>query len=254
MFESLLNATDLTRQEFIILTVIVVVAGIVRGFSGFALSAMIMATAVLILPPVELLPMLWWLELSASLLMLKGGWADADRGTAIGLVIGSTAGWPLGLWLTVTLPVETSKLIALSIIILLAASQLSKLKLTFLASKPGLYGTGIVAGIVSGLAHVGGMVVALYVLASDAPARQMRGSLVLFLFLGSLTSMITLLIFGVMDFSGVTRGLIFAAPTMLGVYLGQKLFIPSLARYYRPFCLTLLCALALVSIVRTQTA
>ena len=60
MFESLLTITNLTGQEFVILTAIVLVAGIVRGFSGFALSAMIMATAVLILPPIELLPMLWW--------------------------------------------------------------------------------------------------------------------------------------------------------------------------------------------------
>ena len=251
MFESLLTITNLTGQEFVILTAIVLVAGIVRGFSGFALSAMIMATAVLILPPIELLPMLWWLELSASVLMLNGGWADADRGTAIGLVIGSTFGLPIGLWLTVSLPVETSKLIALSVIIALAVSQLSKLKLSFLATKPGLYGSGVLAGIVSGLAHVGGMVVALYVLASDAPARQMRGAVVVFLFLGSITSMITLLAFGVMDFSGMTRGLAFALPTLFGVYLGQKLFTPSLAPYYRPFCLTLLCMLAGAGLIRT---
>lgn len=251
MINSLLTLTNLTGQEFAFLTVIVFVSGVVRGFSGFALSAMIMATAVLILPPIALIPMLWWLEMSASLLMLKGGWADADRGTAIGLVIGSSMGWPLGLWLTLSLPVETSKIVALSIIITLAVSQLSNVKLSFLATKPGLYGTGVVAGIVSGLAHVGGMVVALYVLASDAPARQMRGSLVLFLFLGSLTAMITLLVFGVMDFSGVSRGLVFAVPTLLGVYLGQKLFTPKLAQYYRPFCLALLCALAGAGLLRT---
>lgn len=251
MFESLLTLVNLTAQEFTWLTVIVIAAGIVRGFSGFALSALIMATAVIFLPPVELIPMLWWLELSASLLMLKGGWADADRRTAFALVIGSAIGWPVGLWLTVSLPVETSKIIALSIIIALAISQLSKLKLGFLATKPGLYGAGLVAGVVSGLAHVGGMVVALYVLASDAPARQMRGSLVLFLFLGSVTSMITLLAFGVMDFSGITRGLVFAVPTMLGVYLGQKLFTPKLAPYYRPFCLALLCMLAGAGLLRT---
>ena len=251
MFESLLTAVSLSAQEFAWLTIIVIVAGIVRGFSGFALSAMIMATAVVFLPPIALIPMLWWLELSASLLMLKGGWADADRGTVVGLVIGSTLGWPIGLWLTLSLPVETSKIVALSIIIALAVSQLSKLKLSFLATKPGLYGAGVLAGIVSGLAHVGGMVVALYVLASDAPARQMRGSLVLFLFLGAITSLITLLAFGVMDFSGMARGLAFALPTLFGVYLGQKLFVPKLAQYYRPFCLSLLCLLASASILRT---
>jgi len=223
----------------------------VRGFSGFALSALIMATAVVILPPIELIPMLWWLEMSASLLMLKGGWADADRGTAIGLVIGSTIGWPFGLWLTTSLDVETSKAIALSIIVALAVSQLAKVRLGFLASKPGLYGTGFVAGVVSGLAHVGGMVVAFYVLASNAPAKSMRGSLVLFLFLGSLTSLITQIAFGVMDWSGIARGLVFAVPTMLGVLVGQQLFIERLAPYYRPFCLCLLIGLAGLSLVRS---
>lgn len=250
----LYDLTALTPHEFWIVSGIVLAAGIVRGFSGFALSALIMASAVLILPPISLIPMLWWLEMSASLLMLKGGFADANRATAYGLVIGSTLGWPVGFWLTTTLDVATSKVVALLIIVVLALSQLAKVRMTFLATKPGLYGTGIVAGIVSGLASVGGMVVAFYVLASDAPARSMRGSLVLFLFLGSLLSMITLLIFGAMDAVAIQRGLIFAVPTVVGVFLGQKLFTERLAPYYRPFCLTLLVCLASVGLIRTQFA
>ena len=57
------DMAGLTEQEFWILAGIVVAAGIVRGFSGFALSALIMASAIIILPPVELIPMLWWLEM-----------------------------------------------------------------------------------------------------------------------------------------------------------------------------------------------
>lgn len=250
----LYDLTALTQSEFWIVFGIVLAAGIVRGFSGFALSALIMSSAVVILPPVALIPMLWWLEMSASLLMLKGGFADADRPTAYGLVIGAAVGWPFGLWLTTSVDVETSKAIALSIIIVLAVSQLAKVRLAFLASKPGLYGTGIVSGVVSGIAGVGGMVVAFYVLAADAAARSMRGSLVLYLFLSSITSMITLLAFGVMDFSGFKRGLIFAVPTIIGVFLGQRLFTERLAPYYRPFCLTLLVGLASVGLLRTQIA
>lgn len=251
MFDSIMQLVDLTAKEFALLTGIVLFAGIVRGFSGFALSALIMATAVFILPPIQLIPMLWWLEMAASLMMLKGGWADADRKTAYGLVIGSAVGWPIGLWLTTSVDVSTSKIIALSVIVILAATQLTKVRLTFLASKPGLYGTGVVAGIVSGLAHVGGMVVAFYVLASNAPARSMRGSLVLYLFLGSIASMIIQLAFGVMDMSGVMRGLVFAVPTFIGVFIGQQLFTEKLSRYYRPFCLALLCALASAGLIRT---
>ncbi|SEW30667.1 hypothetical protein SAMN04488515_2171 [Cognatiyoonia koreensis] len=248
------DLTALSAQEFWIVTGIVIAAGMVRGFSGFALSALVMATAVTILPPVELLPMLWWLEMSASLMMLKGGWAEADRGTAFGLVFGSALGWPLGLWLTTSIDVATSKVVALVVILILAASQLAKVRLPFLATRAGLYSTGIVAGIVSGLAHVGGMVVAFYVLASDAPAKQMRGSLVLFLFLGALVSFFIQLAFGVMDWSGVSRGLVFAVPTMIGVFLGQLLFTERFAPYYRPFCLSLLVGLAGLGLVRTQLA
>lgn len=250
----LYDLTNLTPNEFWIVFLIVLGAGIVRGFSGFALSALIMATAVVILPPIALIPMLWWLEMSASLMMLKGGFVDADRPTAYGLVVGSTLGWPIGLWLTTSIDISTSKVVALVIIAVLAASQLAKVRMDFLATKIGLYGTGVVAGIVSGLASVGGMVVAFYVLASNASARSMRGSLVLFLFLSSLTSMASLLAFGVMDWSGVSRGLIFIVPTTIGVFLGQKLFIERLAPYYRPFCLTLLVGLASAGLIRTQFA
>ena len=254
MIESILSATDLTGDELAILTGIVILAGIVRGFSGFALSAVVMASAVIILPPVQLIPICWWLEMTASVLMAKGGWAEADRGVVWGLVIGSTAGVPVGLWLTTSLPVETSKVIALVIIIALAASQLAKVRLAFLATKPGLYGSGFTAGVVTGLASVGGMVIALYVLAQDAVAGKMRAALVLFLFLSSFTSLVTLLLFGVMNETAMIRGLALAIPTAFGVFLGQLLFTPRFAAYYRPFCLSLLCALAGAALIRTQIA
>ena len=254
MIEKLLLATDLSGEDFLILTGIVVLAGIVRGFSGFALSAVVMATAVLILPPVQLIPICWWLEMTASVLMAKGGWQEADRGVVLGLVIGSTVGVPFGLWLTTSVSVETSKLIVLSIIIVLAATQLAKIRLPFLATKPGLYGSGFAAGIVTGLAHVGGMVIALYVLSQDAPAAKMRAALVLFLFFSALTSMISFLWFGIMDSTGIARGLALVIPAAIAVVIGQKLFMPRLAAYYRPFCLSLLCALAGAALIRTQFA
>jgi len=245
------EVTQLSPSEVLILAGITFAAGLVRGFSGFALSALVMATAVLILPPIELIPMLWWLEMSASILMLKNGWAEADRKMTYGLVIGNLVGWPVGLSLTMSLPIETSKALALSVIVVLAATQLAKVRLPFLATKPGLYGTGVLAGLASGVAHVGGMVVAFYVLAADKPANVMRASLVLYLFLGSLSSMVMLLLFGVMDFSGAARGLTFAIPTMLGVLIGQLLFTERLQPYYRPFCLILLISLASLGLIRT---
>jgi len=243
---------SLTGGETLLLTLIVIVAGIVRGFSGFALSALVMASAVVILPPVELIPICLILELAASLLMARGGWQEADRGTVLGLVIGSTIGVPIGLAFTTTLPIETSKAIALIIIVVLAIMQLAKIRLSFLATKPGLYGAGLTAGIATGLASVGGMVVALYVLSQDTKAAKMRAALVLFLFISSLTTLISQLLFGVMDLTAFKRGLIMAVPALVGVKIGQMMFVPRLERFYRPFCLTLLTGLAVASLIRTS--
>ncbi len=249
----MLSTLALTQSDLTLLMFIAFAAGLVRGFSGFALSAMVMASAIAILPPEALIPICWWLEMTASALMMRGGWKDADRGVAIGLVVGSTIGVPFGLALTQAVSVETSKIIALCILLILATSQLAKIRLRFLATRPGLYGSGFMAGLATGLAAVGGMVVALYVLAREAPARQMRGSLVLFLFVSSLTSLITLLWFGVMDWTATARGLILAPAVALGVLLGQRLFTPKLEPFYKPFCLVLLIALAGLSLIRTVT-
>jgi hypothetical protein len=83
-------ALALPPEHLALLGLICFIAGLVRGFSGFALSAMVMASGALILPPVQLIPVCWWLEMTASLFMLRGGWRQANRKVALGLAVGST--------------------------------------------------------------------------------------------------------------------------------------------------------------------
>ncbi len=108
MMTDLATLLALTGNEVIILAVICLIGGMVRGFSGFALSAMVMASGALIIPPVQLIPICWWLEMTASLFMLRSGWQEANRKVAIGLAIGSTLGVPFGLALTIAIDPELS--------------------------------------------------------------------------------------------------------------------------------------------------
>lgn len=247
-----LTIINLSGQEYALLALIVTVAGVVRGFSGFALSALVMSAGVLILPPVELIPICWCLEMVASLLMGRAGWREADRGVVFGLVIGSAVGVPIGLAVLTSISAETSKLIVLTLVIVLSALQLAKIRFAFLATKPGLYLAGLAAGIATGLASVGGMVVALYVMSQNTAAAKMRAALVLFLFISLSTSVIYYLIEDVMNGQAAARGFSLAIFAAAGVFAGQRLFVPRLEPYYRPFCLTLLCGLATLGLIRTQ--
>jgi uncharacterized membrane protein YfcA len=241
---------SLTISEVVILATICLIAGVVRGFSGFALSALVMASAALIIPPIQLIPICWWLEMTASLFMFRSVWQEANRKIAVGLAIGSTLGMPFGLALTMAIATELSKLLALGVIIALAALQLARVRIPFSVRNWGLYGSGWLAGVVSGVAGVGGMVVALFILSQKAQPRQMRASLVLFLFLSSATTIISLWYFGVMDQVAIKRGLVMALPAGLGVVLGKLLFMPKWEYLYKPFCLTLLIVLAITGIIR----
>ncbi|MEE9313147.1 MAG: sulfite exporter TauE/SafE family protein [Rhizobiaceae bacterium] len=252
--ESLLALVDLTGTEFAICTAVIFAAGMVRGFSGFALSAVVMASLVSILPPFELIAVCWFLEFSASLMMVRGGVKVWDKSIVTGLVIGSALGAPFGYYLTNTLPVETSKTIALIIILVLAVLQLLKVRASFLATKPGLLISGATAGIATGLAGVGGMVIALYVLARDAAAETMRGSLIMYLFLMVPFGLFYQIYFGLMDGQAVKRGLVWIPVSMLGVLAGKYVFNPKFAPYYKPFCLALLMVLAAVGLIRMGIA
>ncbi|WP_420862418.1 sulfite exporter TauE/SafE family protein [Algirhabdus cladophorae] len=244
------DALNLPPQDMALLIAICFAAGVVRGFSGFALSALVMAAGTIILPPVALIPICWWLEMAASVLMLRGGFKDANKPVVFLLAGASAIGVPLGLWATMSISLEASKTIALVLVAVLAATQLAKIRLPFLATKSGTATAGLCAGIVTGLASIGGMVIALFVLAQNTQAREMRANLVLFLFLGAVTSLVSYSLSGIMDRDAIIRGLALAVPTLAGVWIGKTFFTPKYEPYYKPFCLTLLIGLAAAGLIR----
>ncbi|MEM9630005.1 MAG: sulfite exporter TauE/SafE family protein [Pseudomonadota bacterium] len=251
MLQDLSNWTGLSLPYLMVTTGMVFVAGAVRGFAGFGLSAVLMASIVVFIPPVELIPICFLLEAAASIAMFKGGLRDADHKTAFTLAICSAIGVPIGLSATTSIPTDFSKLVALFLVLTLTLLQLLKVKVRPFSSPFALPVTGLAAGIVTGLASIGGMVIALYVLASAQNARKMRGSLVLFLFCGMVTSLATLLMFDVLDEKAIQRGLIFVPVVLAGVLVGSRLFSRSLEQTYKRACLSLLTVLACIGLIRT---
>lgn len=250
LWQDWLRLVALDEQVALIAIAAVFVAGIVRGFAGFALSAVTVAVLTPFIAPLELVPMCWFLEVAASLIMARGGFRDADRSMVVGLIVGSAIGVVIGLWVTGLLDPQLSKIVALILLLVLAALQLAKVRARFLATQPGLYAAGISAGLATGLAAIGGMVVALYVLAREAPARQMRGSLVLYLFGSEVAAGIALVVYGRMSEAVVARGLSLAVAAACGVLVGQALFTPRFEAFYKPVCLLLLIVLAFIGIIR----
>ena len=250
MLDYLPNLLELSHQETLIVLCVVFFAGIVRGFSGFALSALVMASLALIIPPISLIPICFVLEVVSSLLLIKKGFKKADKRIALGLAMGGVIGMPIGLYTTAHVSPDISRLLALCLILSLALMQLFKQSPPFLATRPGLYIAGVISGIASGIASVGGMVVALYVLSQKAPAARMRSTLIMYLFINMFAWSTWLLLGGFLNSLALTRGLVLAPLTLAGVFIGSLLFKPSLESAYKRFCLLLLMGLAAVGLIR----
>ncbi len=250
MLDTLTTALAFSHHQLLLALSVVFLAGVVRGFSGFALSALTMASLVSFIPPITLIPLCFFLELSASLLMARGGFRHAEIGMVAGLLIGSAVGLPVGLWLTRSLDPVLSQHTALLLILVLAILQLVKQSPAFFGTPAGRYVAGFSAGIATGLASIGGMVVALFVLAQHKPARVMRASLVVYLFGSSVVTGSWLYWHGLLDVLTLYRAFVLVPVTMAGVVVGSLLFRPSLAVFYKQFCLILLCALAIAGLVR----
>jgi len=249
MITSLTQLTGLSPTNLMIVMAAVFMAGLIRGFAGFGLSAIVMASAAIIIPPVELIPMCYLLEGAASLAMFRGGMANANMSIVWALVICSAIGVPIGLFATTSIDVELSRKLALSLILALTLAQVFRLRPRILATRKGLYLSGVTAGIATGLASVGGMVIALYVLASEAPPKQMRASLVMFLCISMVTSLVYLIGYDVMTMQAVWRGVLLSPVALLGVFVGIFLFRPAYEHLYKVACLALLSGLSAMGLI-----
>ena len=240
----------LNNSDLLILILICFFAGLIRGFSGFGLSAFVMSLALTIIPPIELIPVCWWMEFVASVFMIRNGWKDSDKKISVILWLGAVFGLPVGIALTTILDFQTSKIVALVLILILALILLRNFKIQFLSTSVGTISSGVFAGAATGLASIGGMIVAIYVLASQNSVRRVRASLVLYIFLNSVTTFIFLILFDVMDHKAFVRGVLLAVPSSIGVVLGSILFMQKLEKYYRPFSLGLLISFSLGGLIR----
>lgn len=242
---------DLTLAQLAFALAAVFLAGVVRGFAGFALSALTMASLASIIPPVDLIPICTLLELASAALLMRGGLSQANTSMALTLQAGALIGVPAGLYLTTTIDPEMSKTVALGLIVCLALLQLARVRLPLGPSRAPAFFTGVASGFVTGLASIGGLVIALYTLALQMPPQKMRATLIVIIFIGGALTFCWQLLYGMMTPLALSRAAAFVAPMAAGVLLGRAFFRPEYERHYRPFCLTLLVGLAAFGLLKT---
>lgn len=249
MLNTLSEITNLTPDLIWLVIATSLFAGMIRGFTGFALSAALMAVLSNFIAPIEMVAICLILEIIASLVMMRDGAKNADMRVVWAMVVGSVIGTPIGYFILTSIDRETSRIVALCVISALALLLFMRIKARFLEGRAGPYLAGTGAGMAN-MASVGGMVIALYILARDRAASEMRGTLVMYLMISILGNIVFQLLYGLMTFEALKRSALMAPFVIIGIMLGSYFFQPSLQKYYKPVCLLVLIGICIAGLVR----
>ena len=231
------------------LALAILVAGFVRGYSGFGFSALLIAASSLVTNPLNFVAVVVILETVMSLQAAKRAGPDVDWRRVWWLLGGAALGLPLGLWILTGVSEDTARAVVSGYVLVMCAVLLAGWRLR--AEVRGA-GNGLV-GVVSGLANapgMGGLPVAAFFAAQPMQANGFRATLIAYFPLLDIYSAPLYWYAGLVSWDTLTAALIALPLTLLGNWLGGRHFFGTDPQEFRRFAIVLLAGLAGMGLVK----
>ena len=235
---------DLGPLALVWLAVACLVAGFVRGYSGFGFSAMLIAASSLVTNPLNFVAVVVILETVMSLQAAKAAGPNVDWKRVVWLLGGAAIGLPLGLWVLTGVSEDTARAVISSYVLIMCVVLLAGWRLS--AEVRGGPPNGI-AGVISGLANapgMGGLPLAAFFAAQPMPAAVFRATLIAYFPLLDLYSAPLYWLAGLVTWDTLWAALIALPVTLLGNWLGGRHFFGTDPQDFRRFAIVLLAGLA----------
>ena len=224
---------ELSLAEIYFIVFVVFIASIIRGFNGFGFSAICISGFSFILPAIEIVPIILILEVLISIFMIPYVWNKIDWNFVFKLLIGITIGSPIGLYLLKYLSPDVTHLAVCLLIIFFSLILMRGYENQKINNNYVKMFTGIISGILNGLTTLGGMPVALFLLATSIQPAIIRGSLAALFFLTDIYAFILSFFAGIVDLTTIYRTVPLIIILPIGVYIGNKFFVKSKEETYR---------------------
>jgi len=222
---------SLVEIYFVLFTVFI--ASIIRGFNGFGFSAICISGFSFILPALEIVPIILILEVLISIFMIPYIWSKIDWNFVLKLLLGIIIGSPVGLYLLKYLTPDVTHLSVCVIIIFFSLLLMRGYVNQDINNNYGKFFTGIISGTLNGLTTLGGMPVALFLLATSIQPAIIRGSLAALFFLTDIYAFVLSFFAGIVDLTTIYRTVPLIIILPIGVYIGNKFFVKSKEEIYR---------------------
>jgi uncharacterized membrane protein YfcA len=227
----------------------VLLAGMVRGFSGFG-SAMIMVPVLAVLyGPLVAVPIALALEMAVSLPLVPPAAKLVDWRRISLLLVAACAAVPLGIWLLQNLDAAIVRYVFSAIIVAAVILLATGWRYT---GRPGVaptLATGLLSGVMNGIAGMAGPPVVFFYLAGSGAAATSRASFIVFFAVVDLFALLIFVLDGAFTSDGVILAAVLALPFVLGGLIGARMFGKASERFYRIVVLAILVAIAVGTLV-----
>lgn len=239
----------LSSPEFPLALGFVVLAGLVRGFSGFG-SAMILSPSLAWLYGPQIgVPLLLLLDFIIALQMAPNAIKTGHAQTLKRLCPACLVGLPIGIWALSVLPAEVLQRAIASVVLLAVAVMLLKPK----RGTPGPGGAlvaGALSGITNGASGMAGPPVILFYLAGGNTPATIRGSLSLYFLFTDAVGCLGLLIAGKLTLQVAAFAVVLVLPLIAGALLGSILFKRGASpAFYRSLALAIVAAVGVMGLL-----
>ena len=222
-------------------------AAVVRGYGGFGFAMFAIVPLSLVLPPTQIIPSIFVMDIAAGLHLLPGVWRDIHWRALLWLTIGCLVGTPIGVYALAHVPAPPLTL-ALAVFVLAAALLLAQgYALKSIPGPAATFATGTASGLCGGSFGMSGPPVILFFFSSPAGAAAGRASLIAFFLITDAIGLVFLSWDGLLSAASVWRALLFMPALVAGVWLGNRGFVKADVASFRRWVLRLLMLLALLT-------
>jgi hypothetical protein len=228
-------------------------AAVVRGYSGFGFSLLAIISLSLLLPPTEIVPAIFIMEVAASLHLLPSVWRDIHWRALLWLTVGCLVGTPFGVYALAHVPPAPMTL-ALAVFVLIAAILLARgYALKSLPGPAVTFATGTASGLFNGSFGIGGPPVILFFFSSPVGATAGRASMIAFFLITDVTGLAWQGWSGLLSITTLWRALLFLPALTGGLWLGNRGFMNADPVDFRRWVLRLLMLLAVLAGAKALT-
>lgn len=226
--------------EIYLAIIFVLIAGVLRGFSGFGAGLILVPSLSVIYSPIVAVATVVLLEIIPSIQLLPRAIKKCHWQSVAPMALMAAIAIPFGSLILVYTDADTMRIVisALVILCVLILAMGWRFKGEF-SSKVSV-STGLVSGVISGATSLGGLPVILFYLSNKHSTEVARASIVMFLVVTTIIALITYVQHGIITTEVVVRSASLGPFFIIAIWVGGKLFGKVSESVFRSITLALL--------------